>query len=118
MSPMAQLPPLTHDTGSFADTQHHIKSPFYPWLPSVVDASSLHQAVMQNPQSVFNHINNLANERENMRAEVKNLINDINNVRLDYKSAREKYEELFAIEGAKQVVLCRSSTLLHRSTYT
>ncbi len=89
----------------------HAGSPF-PSHSYVIDACSLQVAVARDPNRIFDAIQNLVNERDAHKAEatrtnseLKSVTDDLKYVRQDYKAAREKYQQLFRIADAKQVIL-------------
>ena len=96
-----------------------IVSPF-PGHPFVTDADSLQAAVAENPGRIFEAIQNLVNDRDALRVELsrvsvelQSMTDDLNNTRIDHKSARGRYEDLFRVANAKQVILWKYIESLH-----
>ncbi|CZT41905.1 uncharacterized protein RSE6_01716 [Rhynchosporium secalis] len=94
-------------------------SPF-PNLPYVTDAASLQLAVSKYPDRIFDSIQNLVHERDALRNgliitnnELKSVADDLANTRVDHKAARHRYEELFRVASAKQVILWKYIESLH-----
>lgn len=94
-------------------------SPF-PSRPFITDADSLQAAVAENPSRIFEAIQNLVNDRDALRAEVsrcsielQSVTEDLTNTRIDHKAARGRYEDLFRVANAKQVILWKYIESLH-----
>ncbi|KAL2066977.1 hypothetical protein VTL71DRAFT_1401 [Oculimacula yallundae] len=91
-----------------------------PGHPFITDASSLLTATLQNPDRIFNAIKNMVNERDALKAdlartntELQSVTEDLANTRIDHKTARHRYEELFRVASAKQVILWKYIESLH-----
>ncbi|PVH78757.1 hypothetical protein DL98DRAFT_655954 [Cadophora sp. DSE1049] len=94
-------------------------SPF-PGHPFVTDAESLQAAVSENASRIFEAIQNLVNDRDALRAdllrtaaELQSVTEDLANTRIDHKAARGRYEELFRVASAKQIILWKYIESLH-----
>ncbi|KAG4440269.1 hypothetical protein IFR05_004230 [Cadophora sp. M221] len=95
-------------------------SPF-PSHPFITDADSLQLAVSENPDRIFEAIQNLVKGRDALRAdlvrtstELQSVTDDLANTRVDHTAARHRYEELFRVASSKQVILWNYIESLHR----
>jgi hypothetical protein len=75
--------------------------------------ASIFTIIQERDQLRFEN-SHLKAENQKLSAANANLIEDFNSVRLDYRSAQNKYNELYGIQSAKQVMLWR---LIERLQY-
>ncbi|KAH7308276.1 hypothetical protein BKA65DRAFT_559761 [Rhexocercosporidium sp. MPI-PUGE-AT-0058] len=96
-----------------------------PGNPFVTDAESLQNAVSEDPGRILEAIQNLVDERDSLRAnlvrtaaELQSATEDLTHTRVDHKAARHRYEELFRVASAKQVILWKYIESLHKQIAT
>ncbi|KAH8662986.1 hypothetical protein BGZ60DRAFT_412444 [Tricladium varicosporioides] len=105
--PQVDIPPSRPDVKPppTEPAAYRVQSPFYPALPYVVDSQSLLLAVQEDPQRIFNAILSLVIARDELGAQLQSVIEDYEGAKKDFKSASDRYEDLYWIGNAKLVLL-------------
>jgi hypothetical protein len=82
---------------------HNQRTRFH--ISQLKDANQLKQAVGRDAQQVLNQLHHLVRQNHDLKQQVTSIREDWTQARKDYSSKREHYENLCAINTAKQVIL-------------